>query len=298
MRVLVVGAGGLGCEVLKNLACCSASCDIEIVDFDTIEISNLNRQFMYAEADVGQSKALISAKWLSCRFRSYPGSIVGRNSRLEHLPSEYFSTFHIIFSCLDDLSARMWLNRVLVELAGAGVVIPLVDGGTEGYLGHAALVIPGLTACIDCLSPLFRMENRPLCTLTGSCSSLEDCIEWAVEKCREEAQEGLKAESMEVMIMTLAKSKAIQAGIENDSLSLDLVSSLLARIVPAISSSNSVIAGIMTSVGIKLLSGTPWSSNSSNFWNFCGESGVNLHALVINRAADCPTCREPEIRKD
>uniref|UniRef100_A0A2P2K788 NEDD8-activating enzyme E1 catalytic subunit n=1 Tax=Rhizophora mucronata TaxID=61149 RepID=A0A2P2K788_RHIMU len=185
VNILVVGAGGLGCELLKDLAL-SGFKNLEVIDMDRIEVSNLNRQFLFRLEDVGKPKAEVAAKRVMERVSGV--NIVPHFCRIEDKEIDFYSDFSIIVLGLDSIEARSYINAVacsfleydsedkLEELT----VKPIVDGGTEGFKGHARVIVPGLTPCFECTIWLFPPQVKfPLCTLAETPRNAAHCIEYA-----------------------------------------------------------------------------------------------------------------------
>lgn len=138
-KVLVVGAGGLGCEVLKDLAM-SGITDVHVIDLDTIDVTNLNRQFLFRQKDVGSSKAVVAANFINERCPWM--NVVPHHGMIQDKDPSFYSSFNVIISGLDNVEARRWLNATvcgLVEVDDDGdpdptTIIPIVDGGTVGRI--------------------------------------------------------------------------------------------------------------------------------------------------------------------
>eukprot|EP00577_Skeletonema_sp_RCC1716_P019842 CAMPEP_0113400010 /NCGR_PEP_ID=MMETSP0013_2-20120614/15877_1 /TAXON_ID=2843 ORGANISM="Skeletonema costatum, Strain 1716" /NCGR_SAMPLE_ID=MMETSP0013_2 /ASSEMBLY_ACC=CAM_ASM_000158 /LENGTH=309 /DNA_ID=CAMNT_0000285015 /DNA_START=27 /DNA_END=953 /DNA_ORIENTATION=+ /assembly_acc=CAM_ASM_000158 len=185
-KILVVGAGGLGCEILKDLAMSCVVRDIVVIDLDTIDVTNLNRQFLFRSKDVGHSKAEVAAKfinercpWMNVEF--YHGKIQDKDA-------EFYRQFKVVISGLDNVEARRWLNGMinnLVEFDEDGdpnpeTIIPLVDGGTEGFSGQSRLILPRITSCFECSLDAFAPTAAvPLCTIAETPRIPEHCIAYA-----------------------------------------------------------------------------------------------------------------------
>ncbi|KAJ9591777.1 hypothetical protein L9F63_001713, partial [Diploptera punctata] len=171
-KVLVVGAGGIGCELLKNLVL-SGFKDIEIIDLDTIDVSNLNRQFLFHKQHVGKSKAAI-ARESALKFnpdvsvKAYHDSITSSEYGVN-----FFKRFSLVMNALDNRAARSHVNRMCLAAD-----IPLIESGTAGYDGQVELIRKGLTQCYECL-PKAAQKTYPGCTIRNTPSEPIHCIVWA-----------------------------------------------------------------------------------------------------------------------
>uniref|UniRef100_A0A8W4FMN6 NEDD8-activating enzyme E1 catalytic subunit n=1 Tax=Sus scrofa TaxID=9823 RepID=A0A8W4FMN6_PIG len=182
-KVLVIGAGGLGCELLKNLAL-SGFRQIHVIDMDTIDVSNLNRQFLFRPKDVGRPKAEVAAEFLNDRVPNC--NVVPHFNKIQDFNDTFYRQFHIIVCGLDSIIARRWINGMLISLLNYedGVldpssIVPLIDGGTEGFKGNARVILPGMTACIECTLELYPPQvNFPMCTIASMPRLPEHCIEY------------------------------------------------------------------------------------------------------------------------
>lgn len=142
-RVLVVGAGALGNEILKNLALLGFQ-KILVVDLDRIEISNLSRSVLYRESDVGRDKAEAAAAAVSAIYPS--ANVVGLRANVMHqLGLGVFDWADIVLGGLDNREARLFLNRSAWKMGRAWI-----DGAIEGINGVVRVFESGKPACYEC----------------------------------------------------------------------------------------------------------------------------------------------------
>ena len=184
VQVLVVGAGGIGCELVKNLVL-SGFEHITMIDLDTIDYSNLNRQFLFRAADVNESKAKVAKKAVLAFPHAASLSIdahLGNIKDTEQFGPDFFKTvrplrhrnllaarhrrplsasscaqFNIVLNALDNVDARRHVNRLCLSVG-----IPLIESGTEGYVGQVRAIVKGKTKCFECDPPRARLPS-PAC---------------------------------------------------------------------------------------------------------------------------------------
>jgi molybdopterin/thiamine biosynthesis adenylyltransferase len=143
-RVLVAGAGGLGSPVAIYLATAGIG-TIRIVDHDTVELSNLNRQVLHWEENTGERKADSAAAKLGKLNPEITIETV-METITEANVSRLVGDSDLIVDAMDNLPTRYLLNQTAIEKG-----IPFFHGAVYGFEGRAMTVIPGKTACLNCL---------------------------------------------------------------------------------------------------------------------------------------------------
>ena len=296
LQILVVGAGGLGCEILKNLALCGIK-HIFVVDLDTIELSNLNRQFLFRQKDIGRFKAEVACEFIK---RKYPDiEIKSSCKKIQEFSDEFFRRFHIIIGGLDNIEARSYINQKvhdLVEFDEKGnpdlsTVIPFVDGGTEGFRGQTKVIIPYKTSCFDCGQELINTNRNTfaMCTIAENPRVPEHCIEYAFtiewDKNHNRPVDKDSIEDVEWIYKT-ALERAKKYKIEGVTYNLTL--GVIKNVIPAIASTNSLIAASTVMEALKIWAG--FSKRLDNYFMYMGHEGLYSSTLVYEKLDNCKTC--------
>lgn len=185
LNVFLVGAGAIGCENLKNFVMCGIGSKggLFVTDMDSIEQSNLNRQFLFHEEDVGHLKseaALQQSCLLNEDFKSGVGVLKSFNTPVgatteDVFSDEFLSGIDIVANALDNVDARNYMDVRCVALRK-----PMVDAGTLGTKGHVQVVIPFRTECYRSTTDAVE-TSVPMCTIKSFPSTIEHAIEWALE---------------------------------------------------------------------------------------------------------------------
>jgi len=145
-HAIITGIGGLGCASAIYLTAAGVG-RITIVDFDVVELSNLNRQVLYWEEDIGKKKVVVAQRKLSklnlgTEIIPIFAKITGKN---------VFSIVdgaQVVVDGLDNFTTRMLVNASCVKHK-----IPYIHGGVSRFRGLITTIIPGETPCLACLYP-------------------------------------------------------------------------------------------------------------------------------------------------
>lgn len=174
-KILLVGAGGIGCEVIKNLLLVGFT-NINMIDLDTIDVSNLNRQFLFNKSHVGKSKSEIAAKVAKENF-AHDDTVniksIHDSIQKQDYDVDFFKSHNLVINALDNRAARSHVNRMCLAAD-----VPLIESGSEGYLGQVFLIKKNASACYDCDGPRKDQKTYASCTIRNTPSQPIHCIVW------------------------------------------------------------------------------------------------------------------------
>ncbi|CAG5128343.1 unnamed protein product [Candidula unifasciata] len=190
LRYFLVGAGALGCEMLKNWAMMGLGSgergQVFITDMDHIEKSNLNRQFLFRPSDVDKPKSSTAAR--AAREMNPSIKIDAREDRVgpdteNVFTDQFFEGLDGVANALDNIDARMYMDRRCVYYCK-----PLLESGTLGTKGNVQVVIPHLTESYSS-SQDPPEKSIPSCTVKNFPNAIEHTLQWAREEFMKEFQE-------------------------------------------------------------------------------------------------------------
>jgi len=143
-KVVIAGCGGLGSPIAIYLAAAGVG-TVRIIDHDTIELSNLNRQILHWDKDIGRNKTESSSE----KLRHLNGEVkieTLRETIDEGNVYRLTDGFDLIMDAMDNLPTRFLLNQAAIKHN-----IPYIHGAVHGLEGRAMTIIPGETACLRCI---------------------------------------------------------------------------------------------------------------------------------------------------
>lgn len=181
-KVFLVGSGAIGCEMLKNWALMGLGSGerggIIVTDNDSIEKSNLNRQFLFRSKDVGRNKSEVAAESVIAMNQDLAGKITYKIDKVgpeteDIFDDSFWQSLDFVTNALDNVDARTYVDRRCVFYGK-----PLLESGTLGTKGNTQVVIPRLTESYSS-SRDPPEKSIPLCTLRSFPSKIDHTIAWA-----------------------------------------------------------------------------------------------------------------------
>lgn len=181
LKLFMVGCGALGCENIKNFAlagiCCGPSGTLIVTDNDRIEISNLSRQFLFREDNVGQPKSVAACNRMLKMNKDAKvdarQDFVGPTTQYLY-PDSFWFGLDAVVNALDNIEARLYVDRQCVLFHKI-----LVEAGTMGTAGNIDIIVPGKTTSYADGGAADETGGIPMCTLRNFPYIYDHCIEWS-----------------------------------------------------------------------------------------------------------------------
>ncbi|RLN66824.1 hypothetical protein BBP00_00001975 [Phytophthora kernoviae] len=181
VRTFLVGCGALGCEYLKNFAMLGIACGekglVTVTDNDRIEVSNLNRQFLFREHNVGQAKSVAATAAVhqmnpDLKVKTLEQLVAPHTENVFN--DDFWTDLDVVTNALDNVKARLYVDSKCVFHK-----LPLLESGTLGTKCNVQVVIPYKTQSYADGPKDAEGDGIPMCTLRNFPSLIEHCIEWS-----------------------------------------------------------------------------------------------------------------------
>ncbi|ESN94142.1 hypothetical protein HELRODRAFT_103068 [Helobdella robusta] len=184
IKLFLVGCGAIGCELLKNFALLGLGTRngvVTITDYDLIEKSNLNRQFLFRSHHIQKPKSLTAASSLQqinpdMKIEAHQNK-VGWETESTIYTDDFIQSQDVLVNALDNVEARKYMDSRSVTNQR-----PLLESGTSSTKGHVQVIVPFLTESYASQIDPQDSLDVPYCTLRSFPANMEHCIEWARDK--------------------------------------------------------------------------------------------------------------------
>jgi len=292
--IAIVGVGATGCEVAKNLALMGVG-KLILIDNDVVELSNLSRQMLFLEEDIGKPKALVAAERVK-RMNPFV-EVEAYFKDVRELDESTFEKVNIIASCLDNWPVRRWLNSLAVDLDK-----PLVDIAMEGFYANLQVIIPKKTACLECHGEDLIPKEVQLAECTLRRRRPEELIE-ELKSAGVNLSLKLARKLFDHNIKTAYDLKYAQEDIlmRLDEKTRKIVRDIREKLrpkMPALQSVAALIAGVASTEIVKILHGGKLGEPIKDLLVYDGLAG-QFTRVELNRDPECFICGdlvEEEIR--
>jgi ubiquitin-activating enzyme E1 len=180
LRYFLIGAGAIGCEMLKNWALmgvgCGAAGHVYVTDMDRIEKSNLSRQFLFRNSDIDGFKSTIAAEAAQAmnpdlRITAYQEKVAAETEYL--FGDDFYDKLSGVCTALDNVEARLYVDQRCLFYR-----LPMLESGTLGTKGNTQIVVPHVTENYGATRDPPE-KSIPVCTLKNFPNQIQHTLQWA-----------------------------------------------------------------------------------------------------------------------
>ncbi|RKO84475.1 hypothetical protein BDK51DRAFT_24600, partial [Blyttiomyces helicus] len=212
--------------------------------------------------------------------------------KIQDKDDEYYSEFPIVVCGLDSVEARRWINAMLFRISEMPQQqVFMIDGGTEGFKGQARVITFKKSACYECsLGMTTAPVTFPMCTIANTPRLPEHCIEWAsvLHWPKEFPNKKLDGDDPEHIKWLVEQASARAKEFNITGVTYTLTQGVVKNIIPAIASTNAIVAAACANEAFKLATGSALAME--NYMQYTGDVGVHTFTFGLGKIDNCAVC--------